>query len=231
MRLGHLLAAGGWLMAPIYACSVAALAVFLRKLVAWRRLRVRELGWLAPLLAELERGDLAGARDRLDRAAHPAARAAAAAVAVMERRPDRARAEAARAGSLELQRFEATLGLLSFIAQAAPLLGLLGTVVGLVGVFLDIESGAGVLRDSGVDVSQLSSGIWTALLTTAAGLVVAVPALAGYSYLSACADRLRLLIHDTIEQVLTAAPMTAAVAPPAADMAEAGPAPGADAEP
>lgn len=189
-------------MAPIYACSVAALAVFVRKLSELRRARLGELDWIEPVLADLAAHKLDAARDRLAASTHPAARAMSAAVSVMPRRPDRARAEANRVGSQELQRFETHLGLLSFIAQVAPLLGLLGTVIGMVGLFLDMEHAPAAAADMG----RLSSGIWTALLTTAAGLVVAVPTLAGYSYLSARMDGLRLLLHDAIERTLTAAP-------------------------
>jgi biopolymer transport protein ExbB len=118
---------------------------------------------------------------------------------VWRRRPDRAEAEARRVGSLEIQKAESYLPLLSFIAQAAPLLGLLGTVLGMVDLFLGLQSSG--LRE--VDVSLLSSGIWKALLTTAAGLTVAVPTLAAYSYLAHRADGLRLQVTDLVQQLLT----------------------------
>ncbi|MCB9645410.1 MAG: MotA/TolQ/ExbB proton channel family protein [Deltaproteobacteria bacterium] len=96
---------------------------------------------------------------------------------------------------------EAYLALLAFIAQAAPLLGLLGTVLGMVELFLGLE-GAG-LRD--VDTSLLSAGIWKALLTTAAGLGVAVPTLAGHAYLASRVDLFRLALVDAVERLITAA--------------------------
>ncbi|ACY17611.1 MotA/TolQ/ExbB proton channel family protein [Haliangium ochraceum] len=227
MRLGHLLAAAGWPMLPIYACSVLAVAAFARKLWTWRRLGLERMGWLEPVLASLSAGALERAASEARGVAHPAARAAAAAIAVLPRRPDRARAEGARVASEELQRFESSLGLLSFTAQAAPLLGLLGTVIGMVGVFIDMGQGADAAARS-VDVGHLSSGIWTALLTTAAGLIVAVPTLAAHGYLSACAERLRLRLHDTLERVLTAAPpagATDAAASPTQPSETAAPAP------
>ena len=72
-------------------------------------------------------------------------------------------------GSLELQQYERGLSLISFIAQVAPLLGLLGTVFGMVEMFYGLQK-AGLAN---VDAAALSSGIWKALLTTAAGLIVA----------------------------------------------------------
>lgn len=202
MSLGRLLAEGGWPMIPLYLCSVAALAVFMRTWLQFRAARLGDLDWLDAVLEPLGRGDQGAARASCDRAAHPAARAIAAALEVMPTRPDRAAAEAARVGSLELQALERHLGTLSLIAQIAPLLGLLGTVIGLVGLFMDLERSG----QAAAAVSGLSSGIWTALLTTAAGLVIAVPALAGHSYLAGRADRLRLAMHDAVERVLTRAP-------------------------
>jgi biopolymer transport protein ExbB len=202
-------------MVPIYACSVVALAVFLRKLFELRRARATDMAWLEPVIRHLEEGDLGAAAAACADTAHPAARAVEAALRVAKRRPDRIEAEATRVGSIQVQRAERHLGLLSFIAQVAPLLGLLGTVVGMVRLFLDLESSPGV-----VDAAQLSAGIWQALLTTAAGLIVAVPTLAGYSYLAWRSDAFRLSLHDAVERALTAAPARGARAPQRAGPAE-----------
>ncbi|MEM9492261.1 MAG: MotA/TolQ/ExbB proton channel family protein [Myxococcota bacterium] len=202
MTLGQLLAEGGWPMGPIYLCSVATTVVVLYKWSQYRAARLGDMSWLERVLEPLRRGNLDRAHSDARAETHPAARAIAAALQMSEHRPDRVSAEAARVGGLELQRFERHLGVLSFIAQVAPLLGLLGTVVGMVSLFFDLEQSP---RAAG-DISVLSSGMWTALLTTAAGLVVAVAALAGHSYLAARTDALRLCMTDAIEQVLSAAP-------------------------
>jgi biopolymer transport protein ExbB len=83
-----------------------------------------------------------------------------------------------QAGLVEVPRLEEKLNLLATIAQIAPLLGLLGTVLGLIQVFGQIEQ-AGLYAQ----VSQLASGIWRALICAAAGLAVAIPTYAGYNYL------------------------------------------------
>lgn len=202
MSVGELLKQGGWMMFPIYLCSIVSLAVFLKKLFELKAARLSEIGWLDGVLTKLKTGDLSGAGSACDASRHPGTRVIKAMLAVLAVRPDRAEAEAQRVGSLEIQRLEKYLALLSFIAQVAPLLGLLGTVLGMVDLFIGLQ-GAGMTN---VDVSQLSSGIWKALLTTAAGLLVAVPTLAGYSYLTAHTDRLRLQLGDTVARVLTEAP-------------------------
>lgn len=202
MTLGELLGEAGWLMAPIYACSMAVVAIVVYKLLELRASRVAELGWLTPTLEATRTGRLDDAAASCKDSPHPAARAAHALLETFPRRPDRAEAEAGRVGSKELQRLEHRLGMLSFIAQAAPLLGLLGTVIGMVELFMRIQ-GAG---SGEIDPALLSSGIWKALLTTAAGLMVAVPALGAYAWLTGRVDRVKLEIHDVVESLLSILP-------------------------
>lgn len=202
MTLGQLLGEAGWLMAPIYACSLVVVALVVYKLLELRACRVRDLGWLGPTLEAASRGDLRAAAGACSGAPHPAARAAHALLDTLPRRPDRAEAEAGRIGSGELQRLEHRLGVLSFIAQAAPLLGLLGTVVGMVELFMRIQGAGG----GEIDPALLSSGIWKALLTTAAGLVVAVPALGAYAWLTGRVDGVKLQIRDVVGRILSDLP-------------------------
>lgn len=202
MSLATFLADAGWPMLPIYACSVATLAVFVRKLIDFARSDLDDQRWLEPALAAVAGDTLDAAADRCRGSRNPASRAVLATIAIWQRRPDRAEAEAGRVGSLELQRLDRHLGLLSFIAHLAPILGLLGTAIGMVRLFYDLER----TPAANVDVSALSSGIWTALLTTAAGLIVAVVALSAHAYLGSRVDRVRLLLHDAVERTLTALP-------------------------
>lgn len=189
-------------MAPIYLCSFVAVVVFFKKVGDFRAARLRDMAWVDPVLDHARRGDFASARSAAGSARHPAGRVAEATLQLLERRPERAEAEARRVGSLELQKLESHLSVLAFIAQVAPLLGLLGTVLGMVDLF------AG-LQDSGlgnVDVGRLSSGIWKALLTTAAGLSVAVPVLAAHAWLSSRSDGFRLQVSDLVQRLLNEAP-------------------------
>ncbi|RDV36807.1 MotA/TolQ/ExbB proton channel family protein [Bradymonadaceae bacterium TMQ3] len=203
MTLGELMTNGGWAMAPIYACSALMVAIFVKKALEFRAQRLSQLQWLGGVLEAIDEGDVSGARERARGSVHPVGRVIDAMLDTFERRPDRVEAEAARCGSLELQRLEKHVGALSFIAQVAPLLGLLGTVVGMVELFIGLQ-GAGAAM---VDAQLLASGIWKALLTTAAGLMVAVPSLAAYTFLNARTDGFRLTLSDAISQVLTALPL------------------------
>jgi len=91
---------------------------------------------------------------------------------------ERVRESLEEAGLAEVPRLEEKLNLLATIAQIAPLLGLLGTVLGMIHIFKKMED-AGLTAS----VQTLSGGVWEALICTAAGLAVAIPAHAGYNYL------------------------------------------------
>jgi biopolymer transport protein ExbB len=111
-------------------------------------------------------------------------------VAILNRDHGRERVREAieEAGLMEVPRLEAKLNLIATIAQIAPLLGLLGTVLGFIHVFGQMES-----LGLHAHVSQLSRGVWEALLCTAAGLAVSVPAYAGYNYL---VSRVNVVVLD-----------------------------------
>ena len=92
------------------------------------------------------------------------------------------------AGQLEVPKLERYLSLLAAIAYIAPLVGLLGTVTGLMDSFATLSTQAGYTT-----AAEVSAGIYKSLLTTAAGLVVAIPTSLAYSFLS---SRVNTLIHD-----------------------------------
>ncbi len=92
------------------------------------------------------------------------------------------------AGQLEVPRLERRMAVMATIALVAPLIGLLGTIVGLIEAFVNISSQSGY-----ASATDISAGIYQSLLTTAAGLVVAIPCSVAYSYLS---SRVNALLHD-----------------------------------
>jgi biopolymer transport protein ExbB len=98
------------------------------------------------------------------------------------------RAIVQEAGQLEVLRLEQNLGLISGIGLVAPLIGLLGTVTGMIEVFSKISSQSGLTSST-----DLAAGIYQSLLTTAGGLVVAIPCSIGYAYLS---SRVNALMRD-----------------------------------
>ncbi|SDS35100.1 biopolymer transport protein ExbB [Halopseudomonas sabulinigri] len=111
------------------------------------------------------------------------------------------REELQRVGSYRLNQLKLLLRPLEVIANLAPLLGLLGTVLGMIEAFQQMESAG-----SRVDPSILSGGIWQALLTTAVGLAVAIPVVAIHSWLERRVERIAASLNDAVTQVFTHQP-------------------------
>ncbi|SER58871.1 biopolymer transport protein ExbB [Nitrosomonas sp. Nm51] len=204
LLLGELLLKGGWTMVPLYACSIAGLVVFAHKLIVYRAARLSDLSWEPDVIKLIRSGNLSAVPATLNHSAHPAVNVVNAIVSALKERPAQAKSEAIRVASLELQKLERNLSLLSFLAQVAPLLGLLGTVLGMIDLFSGFQQGG----NSNINLAELSAGIWKALITTAAGLAIAVPTLAAHSYLSSRVDNVRLDLSDLIQRILYATPLT-----------------------
>lgn len=105
--------------------------------------------------------------------------------------------ELMRRGNEELARMTSHIRLLELIAMVSPLLGLLGTVLGMIQSFQELE-----MAEGAANASVLAGGIWQALLTTAAGLLVAIPAAVGASLLTGRAERGAQLIEGAIAQLM-----------------------------
>ncbi len=176
--------------------AIAALSVLGLALVLWKLWRLARMGaWRrAPAEAALRGADGGGGDPR-----SVVARAALGARAAMA--PNDAREETARVARAELARMRAGLRPLETIATVAPLLGLLGTVLGMIAAFRALqEAGAGA------DPAVLAGGIWEALLTTAAGMAVAIPATAFLTWFEAVAEAAQADMEDIAARALRAAP-------------------------
>jgi biopolymer transport protein ExbB len=180
----ELVKAGGWLMVPIIACSIAAMAIIVERLWAYRERKVLPRNLVAQIWQLHRQDGLTAANITSVRTGSPLGRVLAA--ALVNRTHSRevmkeALEEEGRQVVHELERYLNTLGT---IAAITPLLGLLGTVIGMIKVFTAITS-AGVGNPA-----VLAGGISEALITTAAGLSVAIPAVIFHRYLSGKVDRL-----------------------------------------
>lgn len=180
----ELIKAGGLLMWPIIACSVISMAIVLERLWSYQTKKVIPRNLVAQIWQLHQKGEVTAAHIATVRDSSPLGRILAAGL-VNRMHPREVMKEAieeeGRQVVHELERYLNTLGT---IAAIAPLLGLLGTVIGMIKVFTAITT-AGV-GNPGV----LAGGISEALLTTAAGLCVAIPALIFHRYLSGRVDML-----------------------------------------
>jgi biopolymer transport protein ExbB len=190
-----LAAAGGPVMAVLGAMSVAGLAILLAKLIQFAGAGLGRRRAAAEVLALAARGEIAGALARAEATGGPAAGALAAALrARAAGLPEAAAREAAwAAGARATEALRGWTRPLETIANLAPLLGLFGTVLGMIAAFAQMEAAG-----ARVDPSILSGGIWEALLTTAAGLAVAIPAVAAVNWLERRVEREEHLIDVTL---------------------------------
>ena len=179
---------GGPLMWLILFCSVLAGAVFLERITYFHRATIRVGEFMRGLSNLIQRRSFAEALQECAATPGPAARVIHAAIL----RHDAPRAElkdiVQETGQLEVPRLERRLGILVTIACVAPLIGLLGTVTGLIDAFVNMSTQSGFASST-----EIAGGIYKSLLTTAAGLVVAIPCAVSYGYLSA---RVNSLMHD-----------------------------------
>lgn len=202
-----LLDAGGPIMYVLAAMSVVTLTLVLVKVLQFAGARLWSRRGVARALElwHAGRGDEAAPILRKERS--PVAKVVLAALLgrLDPHRPvTEAREEAERIAALHMDRLTGGLRLLAVIATLSPLLGLLGTVIGMIDAFQALESAG-----SKVDPSILSGGIWVALLTTAAGLLVAIPAAAAHQWLEGVVERAGRAMEDAATQIFTHQPATA----------------------
>lgn len=170
----EIIKAGGWVMAPIILCSILALGIIVERLWTLRSERVLPSHLVAQVWHLLQHGGIDEERIRAVRDSSPLGRVLAAGLAQRAAERQVMKEHIEDVGRHVAHDLERHLGALGTIAAISPLLGLLGTVVGLVEVFT-------VITRQGVgDPAALAGGISAALITTVAGLVVAIPALIGY---------------------------------------------------
>ena len=184
----ELMQKGGPAMWVILALSVIGVAVFLERLVFLHRAQVRVGEFLRGLANLVRDGRLEEVRKQCLATPGPVARVALSAVLARDCPRSELRDIVQEAGQLEVPRLERHLLLLGGIAYAAPLLGLLGTVLGLLEAFYLISTQGGYAT-----VADLSGAVYESLISAAAGLAVAIPALIGAGFISA---RVQDLVHD-----------------------------------
>lgn len=206
----ELIKAGGWLMIPILACSLAASIIIFERLLALRRARVLPAALLALLAQWRARGAVNPSEVAALPLRSPLGRIVAAGLATHGRSRDVLRERIEDIGrhvAHELERFLSTLG---SIAAVSPLLGLLGTVAGMIKIFQTVST------QGGGNFSLLSGGIAEALVTTAAGLSVAIPSLLFYRYFQRRIDELVVRMEqETLQLMDLLEPGTSAEPPPA----------------
>ena len=182
--------AGGWLMWPILACSVVAMAIILERLWSLRRRRVMPPGLMAQVWQWQRDQALTPERIQVLAQGSPLGRLLSAGLVNRNHSREVMKEAINDVGRQVVANLERYLNTLGTIASVSPLLGLLGTVFGMIDIFT-------VIIDAGVgNPGVLAGGISEALLTTAAGLTVAIPSLMFHRYFNGRVNQFALAMEE-----------------------------------
>lgn len=192
---------GGVVMYVLAALSVYALAVVLYKIYQLVSSQVFRKDFIEPAMHAIKSAEYERVETALNRLQTPISRVMLVALHSVRNRDmtqQSREAEVARVGSREVRYLEQHMRGLEMVANISPLLGLLGTVIGMVRAFSKLEEAG-----SRVDPSLLAGGIWEALLTTVGGLVVGILALGAYYVIDGVVERTRATMLDLAVRILT----------------------------
>ena len=178
MNLLSIVFKGGILMIPIFLCSLIAVAVIIERWLFLRKVRINARSFILQVKSLIMKNMISEAVILCKRTTAPIAKITKAGVERINRPREEIKEAIETAAKTEIYQLEKNLGILGTIAAVAPLLGFLGTVTGMIRAFIQVQNLGG-----NVDASVLAGGIWEALVTTAAGLVVGIPTLIFYNWL------------------------------------------------
>jgi biopolymer transport protein ExbB len=173
-----LLANGGPVMWLILLAAAVAIVVFIERALYCHRSQINSIEFLNGVRTVLKRENIVEAISICDATPSPVARLVKTALLNRDHGRDRVREAVEEGGLAEVPLLEENLNLLATIAQITPLLGLLGTIMGFMEIFSQMQE-AGLYAH----IEQLAHGVWRALICAAAGVAVAIPVHAGYNYL------------------------------------------------
>ena len=200
MNLFEIFLKGGIVMWFILACSIVGLAVAIDRFLVIRRAKINVPAFLVRLRGLIKKGDISGAVSVCMEEKSPIANIVRKGLKKFRFGHDRVKEAIENAGRQEISKLEKGLSVLATVAGIAPLLGFLGTVTGMISAFMRIEDLAGTANPS-----DLAGGIWEALITTAFGLIVGIPALAFYNYFGSAVKKLvgdmETVANDVVDTV------------------------------
>lgn len=169
-----------WLLSPIVLCSIFALAIILERAFFYLTIRNNKTAILSQIIELAKKNKIAEAIELCQTKPFYATNILKAGLSQSHKNKEVIEEAMENASLYEIPKLEKNLNFLGTIAHITPLLGLLGTVIGMVSCFYTIEQ---VTQTAGiVNPSDLAGGIWTALITTAAGLSIAIPSYIMYNY-------------------------------------------------
>lgn len=177
MNLFSMFLKGGIVMWPILLCSVIGLTVIIDRYIVLRKTKINIPAFMVRIRGLIKKKDISGAISYCMEEKSPVANIVRKGLKKYKLGHERVKEAIENAGSQEISKLEKGLPVLATVAGIAPLLGFLGTVTGMIAAFMTIQDLQGQANPA-----DLAGGIWEALITTAFGLIVGIPALAFYNY-------------------------------------------------
>ena len=197
MSLFQIIIKGGIVMIPIALCSVIAVAILIERLISLRKIQINARTFVLQVKNLLLRKQINEALMLCKETPGPIASITKAGLMKHNRARDEIKDSIEGAAKTEIYHLERYLGILGTVAAIAPLIGFLGTVTGMIKAFMEIQALGGA-----VDAGVLAGGIWEALITTAAGLTVGIPALLFYNWLQSKVERYVFEMQESSNELL-----------------------------
>lgn len=186
MSLWQLFNSGGWLMWVLLLLGGVTIFIFVERFLAIRKAsKGMNMGFMNRIRDAISDGNIRAAIDMCRRSNTPIARMVEKGIERLGRPMADVQSAIENVANLEVSRLENGLPFLATIAGGAPMIGFLGTVLGMVQTFMDMSAAGGT-----VDMALLSGGMYVAMITTVGGLIVGIPAYFGYNYLVAEIEKL-----------------------------------------
>jgi len=194
--IGKQYVAGGIFMHPLLLSSIVALVFIIERMVTLARARINIRKLMNDIMVTMRSEGVEGAMKVCERTRGPIAAVLHSGLLRAGRGPDAVKEAIETAGSIETSFLERGLVAIATVSQVAPLLGFLGTVSGMISAF------AAIAAAEQVSAKVVASGIQEALITTAAGLIIAIPASLGHSYFVSRIDRFVLEMEEASAELV-----------------------------
>ena len=196
-EIWNIISLGGPTAVPLLIASIFSLAVIIEKTIFFAKNKQNNKKLIKKVEMLLDEGDTMSAYNQLKGEKGPNVKLLTTALSNLDEEPERIREALQVTGENEIRKMEKHLQILDVIAMIAPLLGLLGTVLGIISSFNILGATAGV-----GDPTQISAGIAAALISTAIGLIIAIPTAIFYSYFSNIVERRAHKLNESIVEIM-----------------------------
>ncbi len=188
---------GGWVMIPILLLSIVAVYIFFERYFAIKGAAKIDMSFMNRIKDYIHDGRLESAHALCQASDNPVARMIEKGITRIGRPLNDVNAAIENVGKLEIYKLEKGLPLLATVAGGAPMIGFLGTVMGMIRAFYDMATAG-----NNIDVGQLSNGIYTALVTTVAGLIVGIIAYFAYNVLVARVEKVVFILEASTTEFM-----------------------------